>query len=71
MQHADAADRADRAIERRERELTHQINSAPEPLRSYIRDLATRADPAGDLLRIQELQETVMILEAALRDSSA
>lgn len=33
------------------------INALPEPLRRYIHDLETRADPAGDIQQIASLME--------------
>ena len=33
------------------------INALPEPVRSYIRDLETRADPAGDVAELALLKE--------------
>ena len=42
------------------------INALPEPLRRYIHDLETRADPAGDVLLIYELRTMVRGLEAMI-----
>jgi hypothetical protein len=33
------------------------INALPEPVRRYIRDLETRADPAGDVAELALLKE--------------
>lgn len=40
------------------------INALPEPLRRFIHDLETRADPAGDVRLIYELRKQVSALEA-------
>lgn len=42
------------------------INALPEPLRRYIHDLETRADPSGDVLLIYELRTMVRGLEAMI-----
>jgi hypothetical protein len=44
------------------------INALPRPLRRYIHDLETRADPAGDVAQIAILKETVAALEARIRE---
>jgi hypothetical protein len=44
------------------------INALPGPLRRYIHDLETRADPAGDVAQIAILRETVAALEARIRE---
>jgi hypothetical protein len=45
------------------------INALPGPLRRYIHDLETRADPAGDIAQIAFLKETVVALQARIRES--
>lgn len=42
------------------------INALPDPIRRYIHHLETRADPAGDTLRIYELETMVRGLEAMI-----
>ena len=44
------------------------INALPEPLRKYIHDLATRADPAGDVAEIALLKENNRALWARIRE---
>ena len=44
------------------------INALPGPLRSFIHDLSTRADPAGDVAQIACLKETVAALGARVRE---
>lgn len=43
-----------------------EINALPEPVRRYIHDLETRCDPAGDLRRLQLLEDENRQLRAAL-----
>jgi hypothetical protein len=40
----------------------------PGPIRRYIHDLSTRADPAGDVAEIACLKETVAALGARIRE---
>lgn len=40
------------------------INALPDPIRSYIHDLETRCDPAGDLRARRVAEDTVLALEA-------
>lgn len=47
--------------------VVRQINASPRELREYVKDLETRADPAGDLWRIAALEERCEILERELR----
>jgi len=44
------------------------INALPQPLRDYIHDLETRADPAGDVAQIAFLKETVDALVIRVRE---
>ena len=44
------------------------INALPGPLRRYIHDLATRADPAGDVAEIALLKENNAALWARIRE---
>jgi hypothetical protein len=44
------------------------FNALPQPLRDYIHDLETRADPAGDVAQIAFLKETVDALLIKVRD---
>ena len=44
------------------------FNALPQPLRDYIRDLETRADPAGDVAQIAFLKETVEALVIKVRE---
>ncbi len=46
--------------------LTDQINALPWPLRSFVHDLETRADPAGDLRSRRVAEDAVLALEAEL-----
>jgi hypothetical protein len=47
------------------------INALPEPLRAYVHDLETRADPAGDIQRIASLTEQRDALVAGRRELEA
>jgi hypothetical protein len=42
------------------------VNALPDPLRRYIHDLETRADPSGDLRDKAIAQDEVAMLRAAL-----
>ena len=44
--------------------LVAQINALPEPLRQYVHDLETNADPAGEKMRLLQLEENVAGLTA-------
>ena len=44
------------------------INALPGPLRKYIHDLETRADPAGDVAEIAMLKENNAALWARVRE---
>jgi hypothetical protein len=44
------------------------INALPGPLRKYIHDLETRADPAGDVAEIALLKEDLAALWARIRE---
>jgi len=44
------------------------FNALPQPLRDYIRDLETRADPAGDVAQIAFLKYTVDALVIRVRE---
>ena len=44
------------------------INALPGPVRRYIRDLETRADPAGDVAEIALLKENNAALWARIRE---
>ena len=44
------------------------INSLPGPVRRYLRDLETRADPAGDVAEIALLKENNAALWARIRE---
>jgi len=43
-----------------------EINALPEPFRSYIHDLETRADPAGEVLELYELRTQVRDINTML-----
>jgi hypothetical protein len=43
-------------------------NALPGPMRRYIHDLTTQADPAGDVAQIACLKETVAALEVRIRE---
>jgi hypothetical protein len=45
------------------------INALPEPLRRYIHDLSTRADPAGDVATLAIQRETIAALERLLEEA--
>ena len=47
------------------------INALPGPLRRYIHDLETRADPAGDVAEIALLKENNAALWARVRELEA
>ncbi|MEO8597327.1 MAG: hypothetical protein ABI759_28670 [Candidatus Solibacter sp.] len=47
------------------------INALPGPLRRFIRDLETRADPAGDIAEIALLKENNRALWARVRELEA
>ena len=47
-----------------ERMTPDQVNALPDPLRRYIHDLETRADPAGDVQLIYELRAQLTAAEA-------
>ena len=47
------------------------INALPGPVRRYIRDLETRADPAGDVAEIALLKENNAALWARIRELEA
>jgi hypothetical protein len=44
------------------------FNALPQPIRHYVHDLETRADPAGDVAAIAFLKETVGALQARIRE---
>jgi hypothetical protein len=44
------------------------INALPEPIRQYIHDLETRADPAGDVAQMAFLKDTVDALLIEMRE---
>jgi hypothetical protein len=44
------------------------FNALPYPLRTYIHELETRADPAGDVAAIAFLKDTVDALPARIRE---
>jgi hypothetical protein len=44
------------------------LNALPQPIRQYIHDLETRADPAGDVAEIAFLKDTVEALQARIRE---
>lgn len=44
------------------------INALPEPLRSWVHDLETRCDPAGDLRRLRELEAICLAQEKLLEE---
>ena len=46
--------------------LSDQINALPEPLRSFIHDLETRCDPAGDLRSRRVAEDAVAAQEAEI-----
>jgi hypothetical protein len=45
------------------------INALPEPLRRYVHDLETRADPAGDVATLAIQRETIAALERLLEEA--
>ena len=45
-------------------QLTSMINAAPQPLRDYIMELETQADPSGHVRDIAALKENCAHLEA-------
>jgi hypothetical protein len=47
------------------------INALPGPLRRYVHDLETRADPAGDVAEIALLKENNAALWARIRELEA
>jgi hypothetical protein len=47
------------------------INGLPQPVRQYIHDLETRADPAGDVAELACLRETVAALEIRVEELEA
>jgi hypothetical protein len=47
------------------------INALPEPVRRYIRDLETRADPAGDVAELALLKENNMALWKRVQELEA
>jgi hypothetical protein len=51
--------------------LNAQINAAPEPLRSYVRELETRVDPAGDLQELFARRENERALVVLLEEARA
>jgi hypothetical protein len=48
--------------------LSAEINALPERVRSFIHDLETRADPAGDVRRAHIAEENVAALTAKLAE---
>ena len=42
------------------------INALPEPVRRYVHDLETRADPAGDVVTLAIQRDTIAALERLL-----
>lgn len=44
------------------------INPLPAPLRNYIHDLETRADPAGEVQELALARMTITALEARIRE---
>lgn len=44
------------------------FNALPQPMRQYVHDVETRADPAGDVAVIAFLKETVEALLARIRE---
>ena len=43
-------------------------NALPAPLREYIHDLATRADPAGEVREVALVRMTIAALEARIQE---
>lgn len=50
---------------------SEHINALPQPVRSYVHDLATNADPAGMVAENALLRDTVAALEARLRETES
>lgn len=44
------------------------INSLPAPLRTYIHDLETRADPAGEVQELALARMTIVALQRRIRE---
>lgn len=54
-----------------ERMTADQVNALPDPLRRYIHDLETRADPAGEVQTNYELRQLLSAAEALVKDCQA
>jgi hypothetical protein len=57
---------SEQATIRNEERLTAAINALPRPLRDYIRDLACRCDPTGDVQRLFLVRERLRFAEELL-----
>jgi hypothetical protein len=44
------------------------INAVPQPVRKYVHDLMTNADPAGMVAENTLLRDTVAVLEVPIRE---